>query len=83
MATEVPGDYHLNDTHNYHLRMTALFQPVENFSVVGSLEYAKVVQHEPESKNILDPNHEPLGRDERLAGCLRHRSDHRHAHRDL
>jgi iron complex outermembrane receptor protein len=59
VATAVPGDYHLNDTHNYHLRMTALFQPVESFSVVGSLEYAKVVQHEPESKNILDPNPNP------------------------
>ena len=58
-ATQVPGDYHLNDTHNYHVRMTALFQPIENFSVVGSLEYAKVVQHEPESKNILDPNTNP------------------------
>ena len=59
VATEVPGDYHLNDTHNYHLRVTALWQPVENFSIVSSLEYAKVVQHEPESKNILDPNPNP------------------------
>src|SRR5580698_9988301 len=59
VATEVPGDYHLNDTHNYHVRMTALFQPNEDFSIVGSVEYAKVVQHEPESKNILDPNPDP------------------------
>ncbi len=59
VATEVPGDYHLNDTHNYHLRVTALWQPVETFSIVSSLEYAKVVQHEPESKNILDPNPNP------------------------
>jgi iron complex outermembrane receptor protein len=58
-ATEVPGDYHLNDTHNYHVRMTALFQPNDAFSNVTSVEYAKVVQHEPESKNILDPNPDP------------------------
>jgi iron complex outermembrane receptor protein len=59
VATLVPGDFHLNDTHNYHVRMTALFQPNDDFSIVGSVEYAKVVQHEPESKNILDPNPNP------------------------
>ncbi len=59
VATEVPGDFHLNDEHNYHVRLSALFQPNEDFSVVGSVEYAKVVQHEPESKNILDPNPDP------------------------
>ena len=59
VATEVPGDFHLNDTHNYHVRLTALFQPNDDFSLVSSVEYAKVVQHEPESKNILDPNPNP------------------------
>ena len=59
VATEAPGDFHLNDAHNYHVRLSALFQPNEDFSVVGSVEYAKVVQHEPESKNILDPNPNP------------------------
>jgi iron complex outermembrane receptor protein len=59
VATYVPGDYHLNDTHNYHVRLSALFQPNDDFSVVSSVEYAKVVQHEPESKNILDPNPNP------------------------
>jgi iron complex outermembrane recepter protein len=59
VATGVPGDFHLNDTHNYHVRLTALFQPNDEFSIVSSLEYAKVVQHEPESKNILDPNPNP------------------------
>jgi iron complex outermembrane receptor protein len=59
LATEVPGDFHLNDAHNYHVRLTALFQPNDDFSLVGSVEYAKVVQHEPESKNILDPNPDP------------------------
>ena len=59
VATGVPGDYHLNDTHNYHVRLAALFQPNDDLSVVGSVEYAKVVQHEPESKNILDPNPNP------------------------
>jgi iron complex outermembrane receptor protein len=59
VATEVPGDFHLNDTHNYHVRLTALFQPNDDFNVVASVEYAKVVQHEPESKNILDPNPNP------------------------
>src|ERR1700682_2226986 len=58
-ATEVPGDFRLSDKHNYHVRLTALFQPNEDFSIVGSIEYAKVVQHEPESKNILDPNPNP------------------------
>ena len=41
------------------------------------------MQHEPESKNILDPNPEPFRGIERLAGRLQHRSDHRHDHRDL
>jgi iron complex outermembrane receptor protein len=59
VATEVPGDFHLNDTHNYHVRLSALFQPNDDFSLVSSVEYAKVVQHEPESKNILDPNPNP------------------------
>jgi iron complex outermembrane receptor protein len=59
VATEVPGDFHLNDTHNYHVRLSALFQPNDDFNIVGSVEYAKVVQHEPESKNILDPNPNP------------------------
>ena len=59
LATEVPGDFHLNDSHNYHVRLTALFQPNEDFSLVSSVEYSKVVQHEPESKNILDPNPNP------------------------
>ncbi|MGO9991990.1 MAG: TonB-dependent receptor [Steroidobacteraceae bacterium] len=59
VATEVPGDFHLNDTHNYHVRLSALFQPNDDFNIIGSLEYAKVVQHEPESKNILDPNPNP------------------------
>jgi len=59
VATDVPGDFHLNDTHNYHVRLTALFQPNDEFSIVSSVEYAKVVQHEPESKNILDPNPNP------------------------
>src|ERR1700686_4264564 len=58
-ATEVPGDFRLSDKHNYHVRLTALFQPNDDFSIVGSVEYAKVVQHEPESKNILDPNPNP------------------------
>ncbi|MGO8855974.1 MAG: TonB-dependent receptor [Steroidobacteraceae bacterium] len=59
VATEVPGDFHLNDTHNYHVRLSALFQPNDDFNIIGSVEYAKVVQHEPESKNILDPNPNP------------------------
>jgi iron complex outermembrane recepter protein len=58
-ATDVPGDFRLNDQHNYHLRLTALFQPNDDFSIVSSAEYSKVVQHEPESKNILDPNPNP------------------------
>lgn len=58
-ATEVPGNFRLSDKHNYHVRLTALFQPNDDFSIVGSVEYSKVVQHEPESKNILDPNPNP------------------------
>jgi len=59
LASEVPGDFRLADKHNYHVRLTALFQPNDDFSLSGSLEYAHVVQHEPESKNILDPNPNP------------------------
>jgi iron complex outermembrane recepter protein len=59
LASEVPGDFRLADKHNYHVRLTALFQPNDDFSLTGSLEYAHVVQHEPESKNILDPNPNP------------------------
>ena len=59
VATEVPGDFHLNDAHNYHVRLSALFQPGDDFNVVASVEYVKVVQHEPQSKNILDPNPNP------------------------
>src|ERR1700683_1830715 len=58
-ATAIPGDYRLNDINNYHVRVSALLQPNEDFSLLGSIEYAKVVQHEPESKNILDPNPDP------------------------
>jgi iron complex outermembrane receptor protein len=59
-ATAIPpGDYRLNDTNNYHVRLSALLQPNDDFSLLGSIEYAKVVQHEPESKNILDPNPDP------------------------
>jgi len=59
-ATAIPpGDYRLNDTNNYHMRLSALLQPNDDFSLLGSIEYAKVVQHEPESKNILDPNPDP------------------------
>ncbi len=59
-ATEVPGtDFQLDNTHNYHLRISALFQPIDAFSLFGTLEYAKTDQHEIESKNILDPNRDP------------------------
>jgi iron complex outermembrane receptor protein len=59
LADGVPNDFRLADKHNYHVRLTALFQPNDDFSLTGSLEYAHVVQHEPESKNILDPNPNP------------------------
>jgi iron complex outermembrane receptor protein len=59
IATQVPGDFHLSDTHNYHVRLTALFQPDDRFSIVGSVEYAKANQHEAESKNVFDPNPNP------------------------
>jgi iron complex outermembrane receptor protein len=60
-ATQVPGNsnFQLSNTHNYHVRITALFQPNDAFSVVGTLEYAKANQHEAESKNIIDPNPDP------------------------
>src|SRR6202790_4987165 len=58
-ATALPGNYRLNDINNYHVRLSALLQPNEDFSLLGSIEYAKVVQHEPQSKNILDPNPNP------------------------
>lgn len=58
-ATQVPGIFQLDNNHNYHLRLTALFQPNDAFSLVGSVEYAKTDQHEIESKNIYDPNPNP------------------------
>jgi iron complex outermembrane recepter protein len=58
-ATEVPGDYDLGNTHNYHVRLTALFQPDDAFSLTAGIEYSKANQHEVESKNIIDPNPNP------------------------
>ena len=58
-ANQVPGIFQLDNDHNYHLRVTALFQPNAAFSVVGSVEYAKTDQHEIESKNVYDPNPDP------------------------
>lgn len=59
-ATEVPGtDFQLDNTHNYHLRVSALFQPNDRFSLFGTVEYAKTDQHEIESKNVLDTNPNP------------------------
>src|SRR5580658_735276 len=31
-ATALPGDYRLNDTNNYHVRLSALLQPSDDFS---------------------------------------------------
>ncbi len=58
-ATAIPGNFKLNDSNNYHVRLSALLQPGDDFSLLGSIEYAKVVQHEPQSKNILDPDTNP------------------------
>jgi iron complex outermembrane receptor protein len=58
-ATEVPGRFQLDDKHNYHVRISALFQPTEDFSVLGTLEYSKTDQNENEAKNLLDPNPDP------------------------
>jgi len=65
-ATGVPGGglegahpYQLDDDHNYHVRVMALFQPTDAFSLLGSVEYAKTNQNEIESKNVLDPNPSP------------------------
>lgn len=58
-ATQVPGDFQLDNNHNYHLRLSALFQPNDAFSLLGTVEYAKTDQHEIESKNTLDPNPNP------------------------
>jgi iron complex outermembrane receptor protein len=57
-ATGLP-DFRLNDTDNYQVRVSALWQPSDDFSLLGTLERSKVVQHEPESKNILDANPDP------------------------
>jgi iron complex outermembrane receptor protein len=59
-ATQVPGtDFQLDNDHNYHVRLSALFQPNEAFSLEASVEYAKTDQHEIESKNVIDPNPNP------------------------
>ena len=60
LATQVPGRFQLDDDHNYHVRISALFQPTEAFSVLATLEYAKTDQHENEAKNLNnDPNPNP------------------------
>jgi iron complex outermembrane recepter protein len=70
-ATEVPGtNFQLANDHNYHLRVTALFQPNDAFSVTGSVEYAKTDQHENEAKNILDPNPNPYQESSDWPGLL-------------
>ncbi|MGA2189650.1 MAG: TonB-dependent receptor [Steroidobacteraceae bacterium] len=53
------GDYPLSDKHNSHVRLTALLQPNDDFSVVGIIEYSKANQHEAEGKNLIDPNPSP------------------------
>ena len=58
-ATQVPGIFQLDNNHNYHVRISALFQPSEAFSMAGSVEYAKTDQHEIESKNLIDPDPNP------------------------
>ncbi len=58
-ATAVPGNFQLNDVNNYQVRISALWQPNEDFSLIGTLERSRVGQHEPESKNILDTNTSP------------------------
>ena len=58
-ATGVPGNFGLNDINNYQVRISALWQPGDDFSLLGTLERSKVLQHEPESKNILDTNPNP------------------------
>jgi iron complex outermembrane recepter protein len=65
-ATGVPGGglaggapFQLDDDHNYHVRLMALFEPGDAFSLLGSVEYSKTDQNEIESKNILDPNPSP------------------------
>lgn len=59
-ATQVPGsNFQLDNNHNYHVRVTALFQPSDDFSVTATADYAKTNQHEVESKNIYDPNPNP------------------------
>ncbi|HLW25507.1 MAG TPA: TonB-dependent receptor [Steroidobacteraceae bacterium] len=65
-ATKVPGGgleggapFQLDNDHNYHVRLMALFQPIDDFSLLASVEYAKTDQNEIESKNVLDPNPNP------------------------
>lgn len=65
-ATMVPGGgipgsapFQLDNDHNYHVRLMALFQPSDDFSLLGSVEYAKTDQNEIESKNVYDPNPSP------------------------
>jgi iron complex outermembrane receptor protein len=60
--TQVPGtngDYPVGDKNNEHVRVSALFQPNDALSVLGTLEYSQAHQHDSESKNIIDPNPSP------------------------
>ena len=60
-AIDVPGDpgYDLNNQHNWHARLQALWRPMDDLSVLLRAEYAKADQHETSGKNILDPVADP------------------------
>jgi len=61
-ATQVPGTngkYPLSDKNNTHARITALFKPSDDFSVVLRADYSRAKEHESEAKNIADPNPNP------------------------
>jgi len=61
-ATQVPGThgkYPLANKNNYHGRLTALYQPDADLSVVLGGEYSKAYQNGPDTKNIYDPNPNP------------------------
>jgi iron complex outermembrane receptor protein len=58
-ATEVPGGFQLSNIHNFHVRVSALWDPNDDFSLLGTVEFARANQHEAEGKNVIDPNPDP------------------------
>jgi iron complex outermembrane receptor protein len=62
VASEVSGangSYDLNNQNNFHGRIQALWDPMDDLSVLLRAEYDQAHQHEVQGKNIDDPDPNP------------------------